>query len=283
MKTTPEIHEKLIAKLRSDIDLANARLSAGYYYASLPLAVTDAVFSIGVRYETVVNSVHHLARRAGWEVYRPLGSPYLDPGRQHTISELLAEFKKAFDPTEVFGNRGYANPAAARPIPKAILVQQVAGVLAANGIENFNDFAAYPKLEALEETLRSLPAMSSGVAVSYLGMLCGNDENIKPDRHIHAFIRMASGNSGLVISNAEAVSLMQEAAHSQQSRTGCATSPPDYWTTPSGAFSVTSEVPGKLEPSFCQKAALRVRQLTLTAAHQLRSQPVAQVFKGRFK
>lgn len=214
MKTTPEIHEKLIAKLRSDIDLANARLSAGYYYASLPLAVTDAVFSIGVRYETVVNSVHHLARRAGWEVYRPLGSPYLDPGRQHTISELLAEFKKAFDPTEVFGNRGYANPAAARPIPKAILVQQVAGVLAANGIENFNDFAAYPKLEALEETLRSLPAMSSGVAVSYLGMLCGNDENIKPDRHIHAFIRMASGNSGLVISNAEAVSLMQEAAHS---------------------------------------------------------------------
>ena len=213
MKTSTELLQKLIAKLRSDIDLPNARLSAGYYYTSLPLAVTDAVFSIGVRYKTVVNAVHHLARHAGWNVYRPHGSPHLDPAQQHTISELLAEFPKVFDPAEIFGNRGYANPAAARPIPKALLVQRVAGVLAANGIETFNDFVAYPNPHALDETLRSLPSMSSGVIVFYLRMLCGNDENIKPDRHIHAFIRLASGDSTLVLSNDEVISLMQEAAH----------------------------------------------------------------------
>lgn len=212
MKTRPELLHKLIAKLRSDIDLANVKLSAGYYYTSLPLAVTDAVFSIGVRYESVVNAVHHLARRAGWDVYRPHGSPYLDPGQQHTISELLAEFPKVYDPTEVFGNRGYANPAATHPIPKAILVQRVAGVLAANGIETFNNFATYTDSRGLEETLRSLPSMSSGVVVSYLNMLCGSDDDIKPDRHIHSFIRAASGDNTLVLSNAEAVSLMQEAA-----------------------------------------------------------------------
>jgi hypothetical protein len=212
MKTSPDLLQKLIAKLRTDIDLPNAKLSAGYYYTSLPLAVTDAVFSVGVKYNTVVNAVHHLARRVGWNVYRLHGSPHLDRREQHTISELLAEYSTVFDPTEIFGNRSYANPAAAIPIPKAILVQRMAEVLAANGIETFNDFIAYPNPQALDETLLSLPSMSSGVVVFYLRMLSGNDENIKPDRHIHSFIRIASGNSNLVLSNDEAINLMREAA-----------------------------------------------------------------------
>jgi hypothetical protein len=220
MKNQADLLQKLIASLRADVDLANSRLSVGYYYSSLPLAVTDAVFSIGVRYETVVNAVHHLARRAGWAVYRPHGSPYLPAEQQHTMSELLGEFPKVAHAIEIFGNRGYANPAAAHPTLKAILVQRVASVLVANGIETFNDFAAFPNPSTLDGTLRALPSMSSGVVVFYLRMLCGYETEIKSDRHIHAFIRAASGESTLVLSNAEAVSLMQEAARSLAAEDG---------------------------------------------------------------
>jgi hypothetical protein len=214
MNTEAELLRKLLIKLRADIDLRNAKLSVGYYYTSLPLALTDAVFSIGVRYESVVNAVHHLARRAGWTVYRPHGSPFLPVHRQHTISELLAEFPKVSDPVEVFGNRGYANPAATgtNKIPKAVMVQRVAEVLAANGIETLDDFAVHPDPDALDATICALPSATSGVMVSYLRMLAGHEERIKADRHVHAFIRVASGDSTLVVSNAYAVRLMQEAA-----------------------------------------------------------------------
>ncbi len=215
------ILQKLIARIRATIDLPNVTLSSGYYYSSLPLAVTDSIFSIGARYEAVVNAVQHLVRRADWgAVYRPRGSPYPPTEKQRTMSDLLAEFSKVAEPAEIFGNRGYANPAAKRPTPKAVLVRYISKVLVDNRVETFNDFAAFPDPEALDRTLRGLPSMSSGVAISYLRMLCGSDDSIKPDRHIHAFIRAASGGSTTVFSDAEAARLMQTAARSLAAEEG---------------------------------------------------------------
>lgn len=205
--------KNLLQKLRSDIDLAKIHLSAGYYYHSLPFAVTDAVFSIGVRYEAVVRTVHHLARQAGWQVvYRPHGTPYPPTEEQHTMSELLAEFSKVTKSSDAFGNKGYANPASKMPILKADLVKRVAEVLVENEIETFDDFEAFADKQALDQTLCGLPALSSGVVIFYLRMLCGSDDYVKPDRHVHAFIRAASGDSTRVLSNVDAVSLIQAAA-----------------------------------------------------------------------
>ena len=213
----------LIAKVRTELDLPHVKLSAGYYYQSLPLAVIDAVFSIGVRYESVVNAVHCFAGRAGWRIYRPHGSPYPEVNEQRTMSEFLAEFTKltpSEHPSTIFGNRSFANPASAKPIPKAELVRQVAAVLVSLGIERFVDFQSFPEPRALDEALCTLPAMSSGVIVSYIRMLCGSETDVKPDRHIHAFIRAASGNATLLLTNSEVSSLMKAAALALASEQG---------------------------------------------------------------
>lgn len=214
---------RLIAKARTELDLPHVKLSGGYYYQSLPLAVIDAVFSIGVRYESVVNAVHCFASRAGWRIYRPHGSPYPEINEQRTMSEFLAEFTKlapSEHPATLFGNRSFANPASAMPIPKAELVRQVAVVLVSLGIERFADFQSFPEPRALDEALCTLPAMSSGVIVSYVRMLCGSEDDIKPDRHIHAFIRAASGNATLLLTNSEVISLMKAAALALASEQG---------------------------------------------------------------
>ena len=130
------------------------------------------------------------------------------------MSDLLREFDKTSDPTKVFANKGFANPKAKTPIRKAELVQRMARVLVDNRIETFDDFAAFADPDAIDRTLSQLPSLTSGVVVSYLRMLAGADDQIKPDRHIHAFIRAAIGDATRVVSNADAVSLMREAARS---------------------------------------------------------------------
>jgi len=48
------------------IGLVPAEDTEAYRYASLPLCVIDAVFSIGVKYETTVATVGRVCDRLGW-------------------------------------------------------------------------------------------------------------------------------------------------------------------------------------------------------------------------
>jgi hypothetical protein len=54
--------------------------------------------------------------------------------------------------------------------------------------------------------------MSSGIVARYLRMLAGSEEEIKPDRMIHRYIRRASGDAGMVLTNEAAVELVRTAA-----------------------------------------------------------------------
>ena len=52
-----KLSELVAAAARTKLNLANATLSDGHYYASLPLCVIDSVFSIGARYESTRRTV----------------------------------------------------------------------------------------------------------------------------------------------------------------------------------------------------------------------------------
>ena len=53
--------EQISKKIKDDIDLQNAYLSNSYFYNSLTFCVIDSVFSIGVRYSSVLNTVNNYA------------------------------------------------------------------------------------------------------------------------------------------------------------------------------------------------------------------------------
>ena len=203
--------QKLADYAESSLQLKAARLSPAYYYQSLPLCIVDAIFSLGVRYQQVEKVVSNVCQDAGWKTFRDHGSPSPPLKEQKTVSELLELIKghsSAMD--TLFKNCCVANPGAskANQIRKADLVRMFAETLKGNGIESFQDFETYTDPEGLEQRLRDLPALKSGVAVRYFWMLAGDEDEVKPDRMIHRFITSALGRFA---SNDEAVKLIREA------------------------------------------------------------------------
>lgn len=210
---------KLVAYADSKLDLTNARLSPGYYYHSLPFAVVDAVFSIGVKYEQVRHAVHYFSSAAGWgPIYRDFGSRFPAKTDQKTISHLVEAFAGIDDPSvTLFANRGFANPAARKPTRKATVVLAVARVLANHGVQTFQDLAEHAQPDSLDRALREgPPAMSSGVIVHYLRMLAGNDNEVKVDRMIQRFIEAADVPRPETLE--EAVLIVRETAYALKKR-----------------------------------------------------------------
>ncbi len=187
-----------------------ARLSPSHFYQSLPLALADAVFSIGVRYVQCQNAVAHFARRFGWKLYRPLNSPFPPPAEQHTVRELLEVFATTEDPAvDLFNNRGLANPSSRSSIKKAFLLLEVARVLDRHGIQFLQDFHAYPNPTVIDTELNLLPAMSSGIIVNYIRLLVGDATSVKADRMILRFVHEATGRW---VAPSEAIDLVRSTA-----------------------------------------------------------------------
>ena len=209
MKKKPsEDLDKLIGAI-SELNLTEASLSRAYYYAHLPLALIDSIFSINVRYTQVENVILNFCNQYDWPIFRDFNSPYPPESDQKTISDLLAIFDSA-SPDQyhsIFGNRGFINPASRSPSLKSEVVRAAAQLLKANEIESFQDFQ---KINwKIDEVFNSLPGLGSGVVLSYLRMLVGDDNEIKPDRHILRFLQSSLDRQ---VTPQEAVNLLRQAA-----------------------------------------------------------------------
>jgi hypothetical protein len=86
--------DNLVAHIRRNLgDLNTVHPDAVFHYASLPICVIDAVFSIGVRYASTERTVKEWCNRYGWDWERSSGT------KERTISEFL----ESCDPTRTVG------------------------------------------------------------------------------------------------------------------------------------------------------------------------------------
>ena len=161
-----------------------------FFYASLPLCVIDAVFSIGVTYTSTANTVTRFCERQGWT--KSLAPDAPRSTGEHTISEFLALFD-GLTPEQMagalFGNRQRTSTRSG--ILKSEAVHQFAAVLKENGIEDFCDMTEN-RLTTIEKLVRDIPGQSSGISFDYFRMLAGNDNLIKPDRMVQRYIAKAA-------------------------------------------------------------------------------------------
>ena len=74
----------------SQFHLSELKLSASYYYASLPLCVIDSVYSIGVRYTSTKNTVKSYCDYFGLPEYNFKNR---EANTDHTISMLIANIE----------------------------------------------------------------------------------------------------------------------------------------------------------------------------------------------
>ena len=172
-----------------DTDLKPLPLPEEFFYASLPLCVVDAVFSIGVTYTSTANTVARFCERHGWT--KSLSPDAPRQTGEHSIREFLALFG-GLTPEQMadnlFGNRQRTSSRSG--ILKAEAVQQFAAALLESGIDDFGDITD-ARIAAAETLIRAIPGQGSGISFDYFRMLAGDDNLIKPDRMVQRYIARA--------------------------------------------------------------------------------------------
>lgn len=199
--------------LASDVlDLA----PRGDRWCHLSLCVLDAVFSINANYATTSRTTRGYAALAGLE---PVVAPASEVAAGlHTATEQrLPDFvsdEGGHDP-ETFASRldNRQLTSTRSGIRKAEAVQRYARVLVDHQVETLADIggllADLEQTKSVEGALSKVPGHGSGVRVSYLWMLAGDDTHMKADRMV---VRWVSQALGRTVAGAEAEPLIIETA-----------------------------------------------------------------------
>ena len=178
-----------LANYIEQTELKIPKLADEYRYASVPLCVVDAVFSIGVRYTSTQKVVSNLCEYAGWT--RFFASREARGAGEYGIGDLNSMFDKfgAEGMTEsVFQNRQHTSSRSG--ILKAEAVLLYCRTLIKAGINDFPDLDV-ERREYAEAIILGLPGQSSGIAFDYFMMLAGDDNLIKPDRMVQRYVAHA--------------------------------------------------------------------------------------------
>jgi hypothetical protein len=223
----PELgHGAPVETSSRDVDLVKTNVAAllttssydlgdEYFYASLPLCVLDAVFSVGIRYESVRAVVHRYCEHVGVPRLRPERSQLPSPRKQHTIAAFIAIVERqgveAFA-TDVLANRCRTSTHGSS-ILKSDASLQFAKVLQRHEINVLQDITNRTGDTELDRDLRSIKGQSSGISVVYFFMLAGSDDLIKPDRMILRFLRRALQRP---VSKSESQELLMQACKALQ-------------------------------------------------------------------
>jgi hypothetical protein len=193
--------DKLVVYIRHTLtDLNSPPSGAAYEYASVPLCVMDAVFSIGVRYESTERTVTDFCARCGWQ----------RDGRGKTTEHTTSEFLRILEPYEnrweemantVFRNRQRTSTRSG--ILKAEATYRFAKALQQLGIETFADVLKSGLSNDLRRAIKAIPGQGSGLTYAYFLMLAGNENGVKADRMVTRFVADALGMRNVSSERAE--------------------------------------------------------------------------------
>jgi hypothetical protein len=158
-------------------------------YDSVGLAIIDAVWSIGVRYQSVENVI------ARYRAERRAGGDDPDADRPADVRRFIEACGGAEGFAQRMGNR--QRTSTTNGILKAQAVLHEARILEDEGVELAADLtgASQERLDHLQRCWSTVAGQASGVSWRAFSMLVGLPE-VKPDRMIRRFAAAALGRSG---------------------------------------------------------------------------------------
>ena len=178
------------------LSLASAQLGEEYYYQSLPLCVIDAIYSIGVRYEGVENTVERYCGAYNLRRIRTTKGALPPIHEQESVSafcEKAEQIGSSAMAMDIFRNRQRTSPR--NGILKADAVYRFAIILKKHNIEYLQDISGATDKPCFVTDILSIPGQASGISLQYFSMLTGSDEFIKPDRMILAYLKSVLGRT----------------------------------------------------------------------------------------
>lgn len=205
-----------LALAASSLQLTDREQRWGHF----SLCLLDATFSINARYGASVTPT--VRRYATWAelpavLIPAVASPVSPRASEQTLSDFLETIGDIDDESlaaRVLQNRQLTSTRGG--IRKAAATRQLALILRDNGLEVLADvptlMADLERLTDVERQLNSVKGSGQmGVRTGYIWMTAGDDQTVKPDRHILRWIQNVIGRRPSV---AEARSLLEETAES---------------------------------------------------------------------
>ena len=162
------------------------QLADEYDYGHLILCVIDSVFSIGVRYQSVKNTINHFCDYYKIEKFPEnnelTNSHFLQLMELSTIDELTEK---------IFQNK--QRTSSMNGIRKSEAVLMILKTLIKYKVESFKDLDKILLNDEFEKEIKEIPGQRSGISLKYFFMLAGSEDLIKPDRMIIRFLELHSG------------------------------------------------------------------------------------------
>lgn len=149
------------------------------WYSNIPLSALDSVFSIGIRYEAVVNII----RRT-----RGLLAEHKIAEDQLTTTQFLKITQPLYPEILTRDYYSYHRTSATNGILKTEALQHFLLVLQKYGVETLEDLSQIKDVESFEREIRNIKGQASGISLKYFYMLTGNEDLVKPDRMIQKFV-----------------------------------------------------------------------------------------------
>ena len=172
------------------LNLSKAKLSDEYFYQSLPLCVIDAVYSIGVKYESTKETVKRYCNY--FNLQRIKNNKDLMPNQdtQESIEAFFNKMNRIGVDTfteKIFDNR--QRTSTNKGILKSEAAYRFAKTLKNHDVNYFQDVTKVVLKSNFEKDIKSIPGQRSGISLRYFYMLSGSNNFIKPDRHLLKFLR----------------------------------------------------------------------------------------------
>ncbi|MDZ4764388.1 MAG: hypothetical protein SGI73_07515 [Chloroflexota bacterium] len=150
----------------------------------------DAVFSLGIKYQTTEKVVKRIATHFKTPLTRGSDLPMRE--EQLSVTAFISGFNELGVEkmtADVFGNRNLTSPT--NGILKSEAVLQFCLVLQNFQVDYLQDISVILNRPDFEKAIQVIPGQGTGISLKYFYMLTGSDELIKPDRMIFRFIKSA--------------------------------------------------------------------------------------------
>ena len=144
-ETELDLHQKLVIEKKTDPNET--------FYKSLPLCIIDAVFSIGVKYTSVMKAEENFISYFNLNIDRE----YPFKNKEYTIDQFIKDMKtfSSFDEAAAKGFKNKQRTSSCNGILKAEACYLVAKVFEGHKINTLDDFRKYTDRHTLDKDILS--------------------------------------------------------------------------------------------------------------------------------
>jgi hypothetical protein len=181
----------LVEAIKQELDYSQIPTEYGYKY--VPLCIIDAIFSIGVHYNGVTNTITRFCQNEKIQI--DVNSIRNEQPRenQFTINDMISLYEThglEYVTEKIFNNK--QRTSTTNGILKAQAVLEFCKICKEHGINYYQDISKLETDKCFELKIRYLiPGQSSGISLKYFFMLVGSENFVKADRMLCRFVEQA--------------------------------------------------------------------------------------------